>query len=262
MLKRALVIMMGGLFAMLVMPGCGGSAPPQGLILLKESQNSLDRGDYPATIAKADKFLREHGSTREAGRAYYLRGKAKLSQSNIDGAKADLQEALSQSGNADVRANASLALGQLAFDSGQMLQAEELYRSAADDIEVGKRPGDHAHYRLGCVLQRRGMWQKAELEFRLVIEYFAGTELARRSSRRVNATAWTVQAGAFGNQRRSAMLSGKLRTAGFKSDVRTVLGKSGPLFIVVVNKYGTYQQAARALSGVKKYQADAFVTVR
>jgi tetratricopeptide (TPR) repeat protein len=262
MLKRALIIATGGLLAMLGMPGCGGSAPRQGLMLLKESQNSLDRGDYSDTITKADKFLREHGGTREAGRAYYLRGKAKLSQSKIDGAKADLQEALSRSGNADVRANASLALGQLAFDSGQMLQAEELYRSAAEDIEVGKRPGDHAHYRLGCVLQRRGMWQKAELEFRLVVEYFVGTELARRSSRRVNATAWTVQAGAFSSERRSALLVKKLRSGGLRSDVRTVLGKSGPLFVVVVNKYRTYQQAARALNSVKKYQADAFVTVR
>ena len=254
--------MLACLSASLVVGGCGGAAPRQGIRLLAESENSLVRGDYNDTIKKADRFLREYGGTREAGRAYYLRGKAKLSLSDISGAKSDLQEAVRRSGNADVRANARLALGQLAFDSGQMLLAEELYRDAISDIEVGKPPGDHAHYRLGCVLQRRGLWRQAELEFRRVVEYFANTELARRSSRRVNATAWTVQAGAFRNEPRAALLVKKLRAGGLLPDVKPVLGKSGPLFVVVVNRYGTYQQAAKMLSSVKKYQADAFVTVR
>ena len=262
MFKRVLITVIACLSAMFVVVGCGGAAPRQGKILLAEAQNSLVRRDYSDTIAKTDRFLREYGGTREAGRAYYLRGKARLSLSNTAGAKSDLQEAVNRSGNGDVRANARLALGQLAFDSGQMLLAEELYRDAITDIEVGKPPGDHAHYRLGCVLQRRGMWRKAELEFRLVAEYFANTELARRSSRRANATAWTVQAGAFANESRSASLVKKLRAGGLLPDVRAVLGKSGPLFVVVVNRYETYQQAVKALSGVKKYQADAFVTVR
>jgi tetratricopeptide (TPR) repeat protein len=262
MLRRALISVTACLAAMLVVSGCGGAAPRQGRRLLAESQNSLVRRDYSDTIKKADRFLREYGGTREAGRAYYLRGKARLSLGNVVEAKSDLQEAVSRSGNADVRANARLALGQLAFDGGQMLRAEELYRAAIADIEVGKPPGDHAHYRLGCVLQRRGLWKQAELEFRRVVEYFANTELARRSSRRVNATAWTVQAGAFSKEPLAASLVKKLRTGGLAPGVRTVLGKSGPLFIVVVNRYGTYQQAAKALSSVKRYQADAFVTVR
>jgi tetratricopeptide (TPR) repeat protein len=220
------------------------------------------RRDYAGTIEKANRFLLEFGGTREAGRAYYLRGKAKLSLSRTTEAKMDLQDAVSRSGNADVRANARLALGQMAFDNGQMVLAEDLYRKAVADIEVGKPPGDHARYRLGCVLQRRGLWSQAELEFRQVVEYFANTELARRSSRRVNATAWTVQAGAFGSRARAAVLVKKLRAGGLAPDIRPVLGKSGPLYIVVVNRYGTYQQAARALNSVKRHQADAFVTVR
>ena len=262
MLRKATLIIIACFSTTPVLVGCGGSAPRQGRILLRESQNSLVRRDYKDTIEKADRFLREYGGTREAGRAYYLRGKAKLSLGNIVEAKSDLQEAVSRSGNGDVRANARLALGQLAFDGGQMLHAEELYRAAIADIEVGKPPGDHAHYRLGCVLQRRGLWRQAELEFRKVVEYYANTELARRSSRRVNATAWTVQAGAFGHEPRAASLARKLRAGGLASDVTPMLGKSGPLFVVVVNRYGTYQQAAKALSSVKKHQADAFVTVR
>jgi len=262
MLRRSPITAIAFFSIMLVVAGCGGAAPRQGRRLLAESQNSLVRRDYADTIKKADRFLREYGGTREAGRAYYLRGKAKLSLGNITEAHRDLQEAVDRSGNADVRANARLALGQLAFDSGQMLLAEKLYRDAISDIEVGKPPGDHAHYRLGCVLQRRGLWQKAELEFRRVVEYFANTELARRSRRRVNATAWTVQAGAFSSEPRAAALIKKLRAGGLAPEVRPVLGKSGPLFIVVVNRYGTYQQAVKALSSVKRHQADAFVTVR
>jgi TolA-binding protein len=262
MIRKTPIVAMACLSTMLVVAGCGGVAPPQGRRLLAESQNSLVRRDYADAVTKSDRFLREYGGTREAGRAYYLRGKAKLSLSDIAGAKSDLQEAVNRSGNGDVRANARLALGQLAFDSDQMVLAEELYRGAISDIEVGKPPGDHAHYRLGCVLQRRGLWQKAELEFRLVAEYFANTELARRSSKRANATAWTVQAGAFRSKPRAASRVKKLRASGLTPDMRVVLGKSGPLFVVVVNRYRIYQQAARAFSNVQKYQADAFVTVR
>ena len=262
MLTRASIIVTGCLLTMLVVCGCDGSAPPQGKKLLTESQNSLVRGDYNDTIRKADRFLLQYGRTREAGRAYYLRGKAKLSLSDVVGAKNDLREAVDSSGNGDVRANARLALGQLAYESGQMPLAEELYRDAIVDIEVGRPPADQAHYRLGCVLQRRGQWRKAELEFRRVIEYFANTELARRSSRRVNATAWTVQAGAFASKSRAILLVKKLRTGGLAPDVIPLLGKSGPLFVVVVNRYLTYQQAAQALNSVKRYQADALVTVR
>jgi len=262
MLTRSILTTTAGLAVMFVAVGCTGPAPRRGRMLLAESQNSLVRRDYNDTIQKTDKFLREFGKTREAGRAYYLRGKAKLAISRTAEAASDLQEAVDRSPNADVRANARLALGQLAFDDGRMMQAEKLYRDAIEDIEVGRPPGDHAHYRLGCVLQRRGLWSQAELEFRRVVEYFANTELARRSSRRVNATAWTVQAGAFGDQARAAMLVRKLRGVGFAPDIKPVLGKSGPLFIVVVNRYGTYQQAAAALRSVKTHQADAFVTVR
>jgi len=245
----------------LILPGCGGPAPREGRRLLAQSQNSLEAKDYRSTISKADEFLRQYSRTREAGRAHYLRAKAKLALQDTVGATADFREA-ADSSNADVRANANLALGQTAFDNGQMLQAEEYYRRAVEDIEDGKAPGDHAHYRLGCVLQRRGLWRQAELEFRQVVEYFRNTELASRASRRVNATAWTVQAGAFGNQAHASALAGKLRAGGLAPAVRTVLGKSGPLFIVVVGTYGTYQQAAGALNIVKRHQADAFVTVR
>ncbi|MDP6046214.1 MAG: SPOR domain-containing protein [Phycisphaerae bacterium] len=262
MLTRAITSTTACLAAMSFVVGCTGAAPRRGRVLLAESQNSLVRRDYKDTIEKTDRFLREFGSTREAGRAYYLRGKAKLSLSNVTEAKSDLQEAVNRSPNADVRANSRLALGQLAFDNGRMVLAEELYRDAIADIEVGKPPGDHARYRLGCVLQRRGLWSQAELEFRQVVEYFANTELARRSSRRVNATAWTVQAGAFGSQSRAALLVRKLRSVGFAPDIKHVLGKSGPLFVVVVNRYETHKQAAMALRSVKRQQADAFVTVR
>jgi len=262
MLRRAPITIVCCLSAMFFAIGCGGSAPPQGRRLLAESQKSLELKDYKGTIDTAGRFLREYGRTREAGRAYYLRGEAKLAMENTAGAKFDLEKAADVSGNGDVRANARLALAQLAFDSGNMIEAEKLYRSAISDIEIGKTPGDQAHYRLGCSLQRRGQWRHAELEFRKVIEYFSGSELSRRASRRVNATAWTVQAGAFGDEARASSLVKTLRASGLASDVKPVLGQSGPLFIVVVSRYATYQQAARALNSVKKHQADAFVTVR
>jgi len=261
MLTRVLLRITACLIGMSVLVGCTGAAPPRGMVLLDESQNSLVRRDYKDTIEKTDRFLREFGSTREAGRAYYLRGKAKLSLSRTSQARSDLGAAVSRSPNANVRANARLALGQMAFDSGRMVQAEEYYRDAIADIEVGKLPSDHARYRLGCVLQRRGLWSQAELEFRNVVEYFANTELARRSSRRVNATAWTVQAGAFGSQAHAVLQVRKLRSVGFAPDITPILG-NGPLFVVVVNRYETYQQAAAALMSVRKHQADAFVTVR
>jgi len=242
--------------------GCSGPAPPQGRKLLVEAQNGLMRRDYQTTMSRTNRFLREYGGTYEAGRAYYLRGKARLALNDIRGALEDLQEAVDHSGGGDVRANARLALGDLAFDRGDMPQAEELFSDAISDIEVGKPPRDHAHYRLGCVLQRKRQWRKAELQFRQVVEYFGGSEFARRSSRRVNATAWTVQAGAFAGRPGANSLAKELRSGGLAADVIPVLSGGRPLFVVVVGRYKTYEQAVKSLNGVRKHQTGAFVTVR
>jgi len=262
MLCRIQMATLAALAATIAVAGCSGPAPPQGRKLLVDAQDGLLRRDYRVAVSRTDRFLSEYGGTYEAGRAYYIRGKAKLAIGDTAGARQDLTEAVDHSGNDDVRANARLALGGIAFDAGDMPLAEELYRAAVGDVEVGKSPRDHGHYRLGCVLQRMSRWRDAELQFRQVIEYFPNTELAKRSQRRVNATAWTVQAGAFTVKARAAALARKLRGRGLAADVIPVLSGRGPLFVVAVGRFKTYEQVLKSLSGVKKHQAGAFVTVR
>jgi len=242
--------------------GCNGQLTPQGRQLLNRASASLSRGDYGATLADMDRFLHEHGSSRAAGRAHYLRGKARLGLNDRKGARKDLAEALDRSRERDVRINAGLALGDLAFEEGHMATAEQMYRDVISEAETGKPPLDHARYRLGCVLQRRGKWLAADLQFNRVVEYFPGTELARRGARRLHARGWTVQAGAFSDKSRADALARRLKTGGCPADVTPVLSAGRPLFLVVVGRYNDYEQAGEVLGSVRKHQADAFVTVR
>jgi len=260
--RRSRMLMWACTLVMTPVAGCNGQLTPQAKELLTRATASLSRGDYAATVTDMDRFLREHGSSRQVGRAYYLRGKARLGLKDLAGACGDLAESLDHSKDADVRVNAMLALGDLAFDAGDLAVAQEMYSGAISQSRAGKAPRDHAHYRLGCVYQRLGKWHEADRQFHQVVEYFGGTELARRAGRRVNAVAWTVQVGAFSSKGRADALAGRLRDREQAADVIPIISAGQALFIVVVGCYDTQHEADEALGRIKRFQAGAYVTVR
>ena len=240
--------------------GCVKTVSPEARQLLIDSKAAYARGDDETVIRQTTTFLGGHADTNLADVAYYLRGLAKYRRKDTSGAREDLKAAVTATQRKDVRLGALKALGDLAYETGDMAWAESLYGQALKDIETGKPPADEVRYRLGCVLQRRGRWSAADEQFDRVVHVFAGTEIAGRAERRLRCLAWTVQAGAFARQAHAHAEA--LRLRGLKLQAVARPGSPGPklYFVVQVGLYGTYEQAAAVLPSVRRHCRDAFIT--
>ena len=238
---------------------CAGQLTSQGRQLLQNGYTASAAGDNKAVISATDSFLRDWPRGDHSDEAYYLRGLAKYNMGNRDGAQADLAEALNRAKSKEVRAKASLALGDLAWDREDIPSAEGFYLKATDNLNRGERPVDHAYYRLGCVLQRLGRWEEADRQFSLLVEQFSGSELAALGGRRMHARDWTIQAGAFERKSRAEAVAKELQSRGQTASIQPVASDKRMVFVVQAGHYPTYEQAMEVLPGVKAIKSEAFV---
>jgi len=245
--------------ALCMLAGCQGHLSTQAKQLLQSSYDRYAAKDDLAVIRQTDAFLAENAGTGRANEAYYLRGMAKKRIGDA-GAKEDLQAAASKTKNADMRARAKVALGDMAYDEDDMALAENMYRQALGDIEQGQKPSDHAHYRLGCVLQRQGRWHDADVQFDKVGYLFPDTELARKSALRTHCVVWTIQAGAFADKSRADAVAKGLSSENLPALSHAVVRDGKLMFLVQLGRFATYEQAAAALPRAQSRHTGAFVT--
>lgn len=239
--------------------GCQGQLSPQAKLSLQNAYAASSRGDNHATIAQADAFLRENDRASRAEEAYYLRGLAKYRLGDRPGAQSDLSEALSRTQMKELRAESAVALGDLAWDADDMPTAERMYNLALNNLAKDQQPADHAHYRLGCVLQRLGRWEDADAQFNRVIYFFSGSELAVRAGRRLNARDWTIQVGAFEGKSRAEAAVRDLKDKNLPATLQPIVAEGRLTFVVQVGHYSTYEQAVAALGSVRQHKPDAYV---
>jgi len=239
--------------------GCNGPLSPQAKELLLSAYRNYEAGNNAAVISLLDEFLADRSSTSRADEGYYLRGMAKYRSSDRSGAADDLNAALERTANSQLRAKARIALGDMAYDAGDMALAENMYRQALTDIPKGKKPADHARFRLGCVLQRQGRWADADLQFDRVIYLFRGSDIAQQAARRTHSVAWTIQAGAYRNKSLAESEAAKLSSKDLPAEVEVVLLEGEPAFIVQLGRFPTYEQAMASLPTARKIRAGAFV---
>jgi len=239
--------------------GCNSHLSLQAKALLHAGNEAYKQGDYQTTVAKMDAFVQEVGRSRRSGEGYYLRGQAKLKLNDAHGARVDFGKAAERTADRQIRAHSLNALGDMAWDEDDMDQAARCYTGALESTDRGGRPGDHSHYRLGCVLQRQGRWRDADVQFSSLDYFFRGSQLAMRAAKRVHCRAWAVQAGAFSQKSRADMVAKELRRAKLPAEVEPTMEREKVLFIVRVGRYTAYDQAARALADVRQHVEDAFV---
>ncbi len=245
----------------ILVSGCSSALTQRGSQLLVDGGEAVEARKYAEAITHMDEFLRDNPRSEHVARACYLRGKAYYGLKNVPLAEADLTEA-AQDGSGPVKVNAHLALADIAWDAGNLVKAEQMYSAVADEVPAGDVPGDHAYYRLGCVQQRLGKWSEADVRFYKVVEHYPGSELAKRAGRRVNATAWTIQTGAFRTKARGDAHVKQMRTKKVMAELVAVLIGDRPMFLSVAGRYTKYEQALTAFDRVKRVQGDAYVTVR
>ncbi|MCK4602976.1 MAG: tetratricopeptide repeat protein, partial [Phycisphaerae bacterium] len=191
--------------------GCNGEVTPEGKKLLTSAAEAFEAGNNQAAVHHVDAFMTDNSGSRRADEAYYLRGLARYRLKDLSGAESDLNKALGRTKLQHIRAHATNALGDIAYERGDMALAEHMYLQALEHIQRGLKPADHTHYRLGCVLQRQGRWEAADLHFDKVMYFFEGSELARLASRRVRCSGWSIQAGAFEKKANADSVAERLR---------------------------------------------------
>ena len=240
--------------------GCVADVDAEGKRQLDACYDAYAGGRDEAAIEHASAFLRANSPSVRDDEAYYLRGLALSRQGDGVDARADLARAAGSDRRA-VRSPALLALGDLALGGGDLERAETLYRRSLSAGGAGKPPAQHAHLRLGHVLQRRGRWADADVQFSRVLHYFMDTEQARWAAARMHGRAWTIRAGAFAGKAGAAAAAALLAKAELPAAVQVEMRGGSVMHMVSVGRYATYDQAAAALGEVRRLHPDAYIGV-
>lgn len=242
--------------------GCNGPLPPHAKKNLQKAEDHYLAKRYVSAVDETSKVIRDFPKCDGIEQAYYLRGKSWLELNDSFAAKNNFLFAVDVANNPVVKVNSLLALGDIAWQDGDLGSASNMYFQAGELCSRGKSPSDHSNFMLGRVLQRQGNWTQADKCFYYVTEYFPDSELARRCARRVAARSWAVQAEIFKDKKHADSLAEKLGRAGMKADRKMFLEGDSPVFVVFVGRYATYSQAVGELEKVRKICPRASVAVR
>jgi tetratricopeptide (TPR) repeat protein len=239
--------------------GCVEPVSPEARQLLLDGRAAYDRGEDATVLRQTNAFLAQHARSSLSDVAHYLRGLADYRQQNLPAARADLQAALAETKRRDIRLGSLKALGDLAYEDGDLAGADSFFRQALAECEPSVRPADEIGYRLGCALQAQGRWSEADEQLDRVAHVFAGSEIARRAERRLRCVAWTVQAGAYEKKAAADTEAVRLRAARLPASTRPVLVDGKLRFFVQAGWFDTRDKAAALLPAVRKVRPDAFI---
>ncbi|RKY24249.1 MAG: hypothetical protein DRP83_07980 [Planctomycetota bacterium] len=242
--------------------GCEYKAvSPQAREHLDIASRAYRAGDNRKTVAQADAALEYTGRGSVALQATYLRGMARYRLKDITRAQSDLEKVSRKSDNIQLLIRAFDALGEIAYRKGDMPRAEKCFQHVVDLADRRQRPVDRAHYRLGCILQRLGRWQQADVHFQRVIYLFGRSKLAKLSRRRVNGRKWTIQVGAYSTRSDAQAGAKAFDKAKLKTYIRPIVEAGRLSFLLQVGRWNKYERAAAGLRQARSVQAQAFLQV-
>ena len=240
--------------------GCGGELSPQGKKMLMGCYASYNRGDVEVAEVLCDKFLAHHSKTDRASEAILIRGLARYRQNETASAETDMLDVLTKTNNSALQASAMFILGEIALDKGHLDRAERLYTDCLANAPRDSITSKQSHYRLGILLQRRGMFTDADIQFEHLRLRFPESALAHRAERFVGAKAWTVQIGIFETTSGADAQIEALARSGIDARRQPILLKKVLAYAVWSGREKTFDAAQIILVKIKPIAPDAFVT--
>ena len=238
--------------------GCAGQVSPEGRRLLATADQAYRQGDDGRVVEAAGRFIKLHGRLEQAGEAYYLRGLARIRQGDPAVGEADLEKALAATRRKDLTALVHNALGEQAFQRGNLAAAEKHYQGGLANAPARASPSDQALYRLATILQRQGQWPEADVYFYRLAHLFEGSELAALAEERVQARRWSIQSAALTNAPAAQTMERRLRDQGMDARQDRVLRDGKLTYLIRVGSYPTFEAAQADLARVRKIRPDAF----
>lgn len=234
---------------------------PQAQQHLRAAQQAYEAGENTRVVTEADQVLRE--STGESAlQAYYLRGMARYRMKQYEPAERDLAEVARRSDENSLRVRAMDALGELAYLQGEMTRSAGFLKDVLRQTPPGEKPGDHAHFRLGCIRQRQGRWEEADLHFHKLMYQFSDSSLAESARQRVGARKWTIQVGAYEEHETAQQQIPRYQIHNMPTPrIEPVLRDGRLVFLLQVGRWDEFSPAAESLGSVRTLEPEAFVTV-
>lgn len=223
--------------------------------------NDAYRNDkYSVTVEEASKAMKAGAASQKSYEAQYLRGMASLKLGKDRQAEEDLLNVARRAKNLDLQARASDSLAEVYFQQNRLSPAEKMLKEVISNTMPEQQPYDHAQYRLGCIAQRQGRWQDADVHLQKVIFLFPKSNYAALSRSRVGATFWSINVGAFDSRQQVDNVVKKYAKSKIKPYIQPVLMDAKLRFVLLFGKWDTWDDAQRALDANKKFFKDATVT--
>ncbi len=253
--SAVLVLTLAGL----VLAGCGAPVGPEGRNQLLQANQAYVRGDDNTAIAVSTTFLQQNEHSLEAAEGYYIRGLARERAKQTDAARSDFTSALKLSKRKDLTTRIHFELGNIAFDCGDQNTAQSEYAQVVAEGPKNQPPTDEAMYRLGHIMQCQGKWRQADEYFDKLMHNFPGSAPAKLAANRVRAVRWSIQVGAYRDDRSGRQLEASLRRDGFAPREDRELRNGQLLRLIRVGSYATYDAANADLPRAQQHSSDACI---
>jgi len=199
----------------------------------------------------ADTYIRANPNAGDIDQALYLRGISRMTRGNRTGANEDLQAAIKKTTRADLRSKAYRALGDIAYDQQKWADAAKDYQLGLDNLTLDKPTITYFNYRIGAALQAQGLWKDSVDWFSKVIAARDDAALADRAVRRLHATSFALQYGAFQDRASAQALITQLQTAGIVATLSSEVRADNKLWVLVQSgSFTTWNEASAARSRI------------
>jgi len=202
-------------------------------------------GNFPGAISAFSKFLVQNPRSPYAARALYFRGKASLAIKDYDAARMNFRHALKKARSDEVRAGASLGLGDVAFVQDNYSKAKEYYESALK-LPKENYKADKVLYKLALSYARLELWDEAKnLLFNIYADYPQSpwAPVAKEISAR--GRTFYVQVGAFAERSSAENLRREIVSLGHPAEVEEISRQGRILYAVRVGRLITWAEARK-----------------
>lgn len=235
--------------------GCAGQLSQEQRMWLDRGRQCYEREDYGCAIDQLSRFLSQVDQGPEVAQALYIRGMSHAQAGLRPAAYADLRRCVALPGEQDVTWRSYIVLGTLHFEDQQWAEAARDLRAAVTRMP-NVSPKDAVLYKRGLCYERSGHWSEAQGCYRDIATGFPGGRYAAVARRRLqlNADHFAIQCGAFRERDNAETLSRSLGREGLSAYVRRELRGRTALYVVLVGRYATYDDALRQLAMVRQFE--------
>jgi tetratricopeptide (TPR) repeat protein len=222
--------------------GCGPTNQRDGRAAFDDGFAAFNTGHWQTAYDGFTRYLRSNPDATTRGEVYYYRGQALVHLRRRSEAMNDFQQALAAKPGQPILDFIRVAIGNFYYEEGNDAKALEWYNQALRE-PVSQLPMDQLSLRAGVSLQRVGRWQDADKYFKHLIDNYPATMQAQEARRRISATSFAVQTGAFTTPAAAQQELSQLRQKGFDARIVPASRPGQTLQGVQVGRARTYAEA-------------------